>query len=69
MKISDFSDERIHQVRSGLAPLTAKEREFLVRDTPTFEECADSEDDLSKLNDADLMSTAYGVWADYASGL
>lgn len=69
MRISDFTDERISEVRSGHSPLTKEEREFLVRDTPTFEECAESAADLAKMTDADLMAAAYGVWADYASCL
>lgn len=67
MKIRDFTDDRISEVRSGHSPLTAEEREFLIRDTPTFEECSESEEDLSEMSDADLMSAAYGVWADYVS--
>jgi hypothetical protein len=69
MRISDFTDERISEVRSGRSPLTQDERDFLIRDTPTFEECAETAADLAQMTDADLIATAYGVWADYASCL
>ena len=59
-----FEDWRIDEVRVG-APLTAEERMFLVEDTPRFEECTNTEADLLAMSDAELMSTAYNVWADY----
>ena len=63
-----FEDWRIDEVRSG-APLTTEERMFLVKDTPRFEECSYSAEDLLAMSDADLMSAAYGVWAEYVSGM
>lgn len=62
-----FTDERIDDIRSGRSPMTDEERAFLIEDTPTFEECSDTAEELAALSDADLMSTAYGVWADYVS--
>lgn len=63
----EFSDERIDDVRSGRSPLSAEERAYLIEDTPRFEECSETSDDLAKLSDPDLMSAAYTVWADYVS--
>lgn len=60
-----FTDERIDDVRSGRTPMTAEERAFLLEDTPRFEECDQTAEELAALSDADLMSTAYRVWADY----
>lgn len=59
-----FEDERIWAVQAG-APLTAEERAFLLEDTPRFEECTYSKEELAAMSDAGLMSAAYGVWADY----
>jgi hypothetical protein len=59
-----FEDERIWAVQSG-AELTPEERVFLLDDTPRFEECTHSVEELSAMNDADLMSAAYSAWADY----
>lgn len=64
MKYTDFN------VEAALAgqPLTAAEREFLIRDTPRFEEGMHlTEQSLSTLSDIELMREAYNVWADYAS--
>lgn len=67
MSIRHFDDRRIYQVIAG-DPLTTEEREFLVTNTPTFEECQpEREVDLRALTDANLMRRAYDVWADYAS--
>lgn len=66
MRITDFTDERVAEVLRGGA-LSAEERSFLVADTPSFEECDQSQAQLSELNDADLMRAAYSAWADYAS--
>jgi hypothetical protein len=69
MKLDHFTDDRIAEVRAG-SPLTPEERAFLIRDTPTFEEGMHlTEAELSAMTDKDLMATAYGVWADYASCL
>lgn len=68
MRISDFDDNLIDDVRSGSRALTREQREFLISDTPSFEECCYSPTELSAMSDPDLMSAAYGVWADYASG-
>ena len=59
-----FTDERIDEVRSG-EPLTDEERAFLIEDTPRFEECSRSSEELAALNDADLMTAATWVWMDY----
>jgi len=65
--ILHFDDKRIAEVESGDIPLTTEERAFLIRDTPTFEECDRTSDELSFLDDIGLMRAAYCVWADYAS--
>ena len=65
MNTAHFHDDRIHEVLAG-APLTPEEREFLITDTPNFEECdADVAITLTRLSDAELMRTAYSVWRDY----
>lgn len=61
-----FEDWRIDEVCGG-APLTAEERAYLIEDTPSFEECSNTPEELLAMNDADLMNTAYRVWAEYAS--
>lgn len=66
MKHDHFTDERIDDIRSGHTPLTDEERAFLLADTPRFEECNYTEDELATMSDSDLMSAAYGAWADYA---
>ena len=66
MKASDFTDERIDDIRSGRTSLTEAERFFLIEDTPRFEECGYTEAELKAMSDGALMSAAYGVWADYA---
>lgn len=67
MNIASFTDERIDAILRG-SPLTAEEREFLVTDTPSFEECQpEKEADLRALDDAALMRRCYSVWSDYAS--
>jgi hypothetical protein len=68
MKADHFDDSRISAVMAGAA-LTPDERDFLVRDTPTFEEGMSlTEGELRQMSDKDLMRIAYNVWADYASG-
>ena len=59
-----FEDERIWAVQAG-AELTPAERAFLLEDTPRFEECSYTKDELGAMSDADLMSAAYSAWADY----
>lgn len=59
-----FGDERIWAVKAG-APLTPEERAFLLDDTPRFEECFHTKEELEAMSDADLMSAAYSAWADY----
>ena len=61
-----FEDWRIAEVQSG-SPLTSEEREHLVTDTPRFEECDQSEEELRALTDPDLMATCYRAWAEYCS--
>lgn len=68
MRVGHFTDALIDAVLNG-HPLSIEEREFLIRDTPTFEECNESQQELSVMSDAELMRAAYSVWADYASGL
>lgn len=63
-----FGDERIDQIRMGSSALTPEERQYLVTDTPTFEECQHTEEQLRAMSDPDLMTSAYWVWAEYASG-
>lgn len=65
MKPDHFTDERIDDVCSGRTPLTAEERAFLIEDTPRYEECGHTSDELAAMTDVALMSAAYGVWADY----
>ena len=67
MNVEHFNDLLIHQILCGL-PLTPEEREFLVTDTVTFEECYEKETELRKFSDRDLMKHAYTVWCNYASG-
>jgi hypothetical protein len=68
MKATHFDDLRIAAIMAGAA-LTPDERDFLVRDTPTFEEGMSlTEGELRQMSDKELMQTAYNVWADYASG-
>ncbi|WP_234053668.1 MULTISPECIES: hypothetical protein [unclassified Xanthobacter] len=69
MQISHFTDERIAEITGQQSPMTAEERSFLIANTPTFEECAETADELSAMGDVELMRTAYSVWADYASCL
>lgn len=59
-----FTDERIDEVRQG-APLTAEERAHLVENTPTFEECTQTQAELAAMSDAELMTTGMWVWHDY----
>ena len=68
MNLEHFNDERIQAVLSG-SPLTAQEREFLIEDTPHFEECLRTKDELIAMSDSNLMQTAYAVWADYARNM
>lgn len=65
MTVTDFTDDRIFAVMLGASELTAEERAFLISDTVRFEECTSTEDELASLADPQLMSAAYGVWADY----
>ncbi len=47
------------------APLTSEERNYLLEDIPTFEECHRTREELAAMTDAELMNTAYSVWVDY----
>ncbi len=69
MKHDNFTDERIDDIRDGRTPLTPEERDFLICDTPRFEECVRTKAELAELSDADLMIAAYGVWIDYARSM
>ena len=64
-----FTDELIAAVLEGRRSLSEAERQYLIADTPTFEECSkEVARDLPSLSDKDLMRTAYNVWAEYVSG-
>ena len=65
MKVT-FEDWRIEEVQLG-SPLTHEEREYLVTNTPLFEECDQTEEELRALADPELMSTCYRVWSEYCS--
>lgn len=65
MDVNHFNDERVDEIMLG-STLTDDERNFLVNDTPRFEECEFTRIELSGLSDKDLMSAAYSTWADYA---
>lgn len=68
MNGAHFTDERIAAVLGG-DQLTTEEREFLVTDTPRFEECQpEKEADLRAMSDADLMRRCWRIWCDYARG-
>lgn len=60
-----FDDECVDEIISGSRPMTAQEREFLVLDTPRFEECQQSEDQLRAMDDKTLMKTAFWAWVEY----
>lgn len=63
MRYTDFD---VQAVLSG-KPLTTEERQFLIEDTPRFEEGMHlTSEGLSALSDVALMREAYNVWADYA---
>lgn len=68
MKVSDFDDNFISAVINGTETLTVEEREFLVTDTASFEECCHTKAELREMSDSDLMSTAYWAWSDYVRG-
>jgi len=61
-----YTDFDVEAVLAGKR-LTPEEREFLITDTPRFEEGMHlTSEALAQLGDADLMREAYNVWADYA---
>lgn len=63
----NYTDFDVPAVLAG-KPLTAEEREFLIRDTPRFEEgMSFTQAHLRTLSDRELMRVAYDVWSDYAS--
>jgi len=66
MKIDNFTDDKIGAIQSGVTPLTNEEREFLLQDTPRFEECVFSLEELQSMPDSQLMRACYSVWADYS---
>lgn len=67
MTVEHFTDARIEQIQSGMGVLSTEEREFLVTNTASMEECwPEREEDLRKMADSKLMSFAYRCWADYA---
>jgi hypothetical protein len=66
MKHEHFTDSRIDDIRSGKSFLTEAERDFLIKDTPRFEECFYTEAELITMDDAALMSAALSVWVDYS---
>ena len=65
--VPTFTDERINAIQDGTLPMTPAEREFLVTDTPRFEECRHVTAALSVMSDADLMQTAQAAWMEFAS--
>lgn len=52
--IMHFTPQRTAAIYLG-EPLTDEERAYLLDDTPTFEECSHSKEELAAMNDADLM--------------
>ena len=68
MRIGDFKDKHIFAVMAGNESLTPDEREFLVTDTPGFEESNHSEAEYRAMSDRDLMRAVYWTWSDYAKG-
>jgi len=69
MKYTDFTDQMIADIVAGRRALTEDERAFLLSDTPHFEECSkDTAAELPTMSDADLIRTAFNVWAEYAQG-
>lgn len=68
MKITHFTEELTNDVLDGVRLLSKEEREFLIKDTPSFEECLEKPEELEKLGDCELMRACYRTWADYASG-
>ena len=66
MQYEHFTDERIDNIRSGGALMTAEERAFLIEDTPRLEECGHTGAALALMSDAALMDVAYSAWVDYA---
>ncbi len=69
MKLTHFTIVRIASVMDGSTPLTDEEREFLVEDTATFDECIFTSEELASLADRPLMNIARDVWAKYATGM
>ena len=68
LSVLSFDSKRMEAITTGVVPMTASERAFLIVDTARFEECQESTQQLAEMNDSDLMSTAYATWAEYASG-
>ena len=65
MNTGHFTDKRIEEISIGKVPMTTEEFEFLCTDTPSFEECYYTEDQLRQMSHKDLMNVAYWTWADY----
>lgn len=65
MNAAHFTDEKIDAIRGGKLRLTPEERAFLLADTPRFEECDYTAEELAGMDDAALMRACYCVWADY----
>jgi hypothetical protein len=63
-----YTDFDVPAIEAGTRKLTDEEREFLIQDTPRFEEGMHlTTDELRVMSDPELIRTAYTVWADYAS--
>ena len=48
--------------------LSEVEHDKIVQWTLHFEECSNTEDELNRMSDAELIKAAYWVMAEYASG-
>jgi len=64
MDTSHF-DSIFEEIIDGRRKLTPEEREFLVSDTPTFEESLSDERDLREMDDSTLMKEYYQTWVEY----
>jgi hypothetical protein len=69
MRVDHFTDELIADVIDGRRALSEAERNFLITDTLSFEECdEDLASALPGMSDKDLIRAAYNVWVEYTSG-
>lgn len=68
MSVSHFTEEIVNDVMQGVRLLTKEEHDFLIKDTPSFEECMETREALDALGDCELMRACYRTWSDYAGG-